>query len=105
MRGDAAEQPEIDPEVDPAVASVQAAARQLITAARTLLDAAEVALADPRVVADAVTTLSAFAQEAARLATEAARRVDLTGSPSAGGDGAGTDDGPGDAGVQHIVVD
>jgi hypothetical protein len=86
---------------DPATASLQAAARQLIGAARGLLDAAEAAVDDPQVVRDAVATLGALAQEAARMAADAGHRAtgDRDASPSDEDD----PDPPGE--VQHIPVD
>jgi len=93
--------PEEDPPLEPAVASLQAAARQLIVAARGLLDAAEAAVDDPKLVRDAVGAIGDLAQEAARMASAASCR---TAGPDPARDGEASDDDD-DGGVQHIVVD
>lgn len=82
-----------DEHEDPVRASVehlQAAAREVIAATRSLLDAAEELVEDPKVVQDVVGSLGA-------MATAAANRLRARG----GHDGASGDD---DGGVERIRV-
>jgi len=74
---------------------LQTAAREVIQATRSLLDAAEELVDDPAAVQQAVATLAGLAQAAAgRLRTPA---------DPARGDGVGDDDEP-DSGVQRIRI-
>ncbi len=80
-----------DDKVHEGIEHLQAAAREMIQATRSLLDAAEELLEDPRSVQDLVGSLAHAAQAAAT-------RFGI-GVPGAPHDGVG-DDGP----VQHIKV-
>ncbi|MCD9622442.1 hypothetical protein [Rhabdothermincola salaria] len=97
-----------DPTADETLASLQGAARQLIAAARGLLDAAEVALEDPALVRDAVGTLGGLARDAARLASDAGRSAARGSSgpdrPDDADQGDEGDEGDGGA-VQRIPVE
>ncbi len=75
---------------------LQVAAREMIQASRSLLDAAEQLVDDPRAVQDLVATLGA-------VATAAAGRIRSQGRSADGGDD-GDDDGDDDGRVQRIRV-
>ena len=90
-----------DPEADEALLALQRAARQMVTAARGLLDAAEVALDDPTLLRDAMGALGGLARDAVRMAADVGRQS--AGDPGAGG-ATGPDDGD-EGPVQHIPVD
>jgi hypothetical protein len=79
-----------DDKVQEGVEHLQAAAREVIRATRSLLDAAEELVEDPRSVQDIVATVTAVAQAAAA-------RFRMPGAASDGGD----DD---DGSVQRIQV-
>jgi hypothetical protein len=75
---------------------LQAAALEMISAARAFLDVMEEVVVDPDSVASVVSAVGSVAQGAARAA-----RAGATGSPTTDPPGAGDpDDGP----VQHIRV-
>lgn len=84
---------------------LQAAARELIEAARAFLDVADDLVSDPKVAEGLLTGLGGLADTAREAARDAARRAAGFG-PGAGGadgEGSGGEDGD-DEGFQHIPV-
>ena len=58
--------------------AIQAAARQLIAAGRSFLDAAEALIDDPEALRRMMGVVTTLGQEAARMATDVGRRVTRT---------------------------
>jgi len=91
---------------DEAIEHLQAAAGEMIAAARSFIDAVEGVVHDREAVASVVDTFSSVAQAAAQAASNmnpARRRAPEAGSDGAGGRG-GPDDPDDPPGVQHIRV-
>src|SRR5262245_56271899 len=89
------------------VEDLQAAAMEMIAAARALLDGVEEVVADPDKVADVVSAVTTVARDVGEAAKDAARAAARTGShagtDSDGGSPTG-DASDADAGVQRIPV-
>lgn len=83
------------------VEALQAAAREMITAARAALDVAEDLVSDPGAAGGALAVFAGLARDAAQAATSASGRAHR-GARSTGGDG--DDEGGDDGGVQRIPV-
>jgi hypothetical protein len=79
------------------VEHLQAAAKELIEAARSFLDVAEDLVRDPSVAEGLLAGIGDLADTARHAARDAARRA-------AGADGGGDDEGEDDGGVEHIHV-
>lgn len=73
---------------------LEAAARQLIAAGRSFLDAAEALVDDPEALRRMMGLVTTAAREASRMATEAGRRVMGDDGADGSDGGAGTDQGP-----------
>lgn len=87
---------------------LQAAARELIEAARAFLDVADDLVSDPKVAEGLLTGLGGLADTAREAARDAARRAAGFGPGAGGADGEGSgaeggEDGD-DEGFQHIPV-
>jgi hypothetical protein len=87
-----------DERVAAGVDHLQAAAREMIAAARSFLDVIEDLVADPDKVADVLAAVGTAARSASRVARDAAG-----GPPSGDGQRRGSDS-DGGGGVQHIRV-
>lgn len=84
------------------VEHLQAAAKELIEAARAFLDVADDLVRDPKVAEGLLTGLSGLADSARDAARDAARRA--ASGAGAGAGSAGGAEGEDDGGVQHIHV-
>lgn len=86
------------------VEHLQAAARELIAAARSFLDVAEDLVRDPKVAEGLLAGLGDLADSARTAAREAAARAGADGATSAASaaDDDDRDDGPDQGGVQRI---
>lgn len=82
------------------VEHLQAAARELIAAARSFLDVAEDVVRDPKVVEGLLAGVGDLADTARSAARDAAQRA----AKAADGTPGGPDDGEDDGGVQHVPV-
>lgn len=83
------------------VEHLQAAARELIAAARSFLDVAEDLVRDPKVAEGLLAGLGDLADSARTAAREAAARAGADGAANASDDD-DRDDGPDQGGVQRI---
>ncbi len=83
------------------VEALQSAAREMIAAARAMLDVADELVADPRAVGTVVEAMSAWAGRASRAASSPPGRSGRPGSVDGSDDDDGGDDG---GGVQRIPV-